>query len=68
LIDPPGSDRDEASWIGEIVRAAGNDLLLDLHNLHANAINFQFDQLVSLSSRRGSHRGDSSGGREVDRR
>lgn len=45
LIEPPGSDRDEASWISEIIGVAGNDLLLDLHNLHANAINFHFDPL-----------------------
>ena len=43
LIDPPGSDRDEATWVAEIVRGSHSDLLLDLHNLHANALNFNFD-------------------------
>lgn len=43
LIDPPGSDRDEATWVSEIVRGSNCDLLLDLHNLHANALNFHFD-------------------------
>jgi uncharacterized protein (UPF0276 family) len=43
LIDPPGSDRDEATWVSEIVRGSGSDLLLDLHNLYANALNFGFD-------------------------
>jgi uncharacterized protein (UPF0276 family) len=43
LIDPPGSDRDEATWVAEIVRGSGADLLLDLHNLHANALNFHFN-------------------------
>lgn len=43
LIDPPGSDRDEAGWTREILSASGCDLLLDLHNLHANAVNFGFD-------------------------
>jgi uncharacterized protein (UPF0276 family) len=43
LIDPPGSDRDEASWIAEILRNSESELLLDLHNLHANALNFHFD-------------------------
>lgn len=43
LIDPPGSDRDEATWVSEIVRNSESDLLLDLHNLHANSINFNFD-------------------------
>jgi uncharacterized protein (UPF0276 family) len=43
LMDPPGSDRDEATWIAEIVTATDTELLLDLHNLHANAINFGYD-------------------------
>lgn len=43
LIDPPGSDRDEASWLSAIVRNSESRLLLDLHNLHANALNFNFD-------------------------
>ncbi len=43
LIDPPGSDRDEATWVSEIVRQSESDLLLDLHNLHANSTNFHFD-------------------------
>lgn len=43
LIDPPGSDRDEATWISDVLQAGGCDLLLDLHNLHANAANFGFD-------------------------
>jgi uncharacterized protein len=43
LIDPPGSDRDEASWVSEIICHSDGDLLLDLHNLHANSINFNFD-------------------------
>ena len=42
LIDPPGSDRDEATWVSEIVRGSNSDLLLDLHNLYANALNFGF--------------------------
>lgn len=43
LIDPPGSDRDEASWLSAVVRNSESKLLLDLHNLHANALNFNFD-------------------------
>jgi uncharacterized protein (UPF0276 family) len=43
LIDPPGSDQNEATWVAEIVRGSDSDLLLDLHNLHANALNFNFD-------------------------
>jgi hypothetical protein len=49
LIDPPGSDRDEATWVSEIVRQSESDLLLDLHNLHANSINFQFDPVDYLA-------------------
>ncbi len=43
LIDPPGSDRDEATWVSEIVGESHCELLLDLHNLYANALNFNFD-------------------------
>lgn len=43
LIEPAGSDRDEATWVSEIIRHSESDLLLDLHNLHANALNFNFD-------------------------
>jgi uncharacterized protein len=48
LIDPPGSDRDEPAWITEIVETADVELLLDLHNLHANAVNFGFDARAAL--------------------
>jgi uncharacterized protein (UPF0276 family) len=43
LIDPPGSCLDEASWVGEIIGNSASDLLLDLHNLYANSVNFGFD-------------------------
>ena len=43
LIEPPGSDRDEAAWLSAIIRNSESKLLLDLHNLHANACNFNFD-------------------------
>lgn len=43
LIEPVGSDRDEAAWLSAIVRNSESDLLLDLHNLHANALNFKCD-------------------------
>ena len=49
LIEPPGSDRDEASWVAEIIRNSESDLLLDLHNLHANALNFNFDPYAYIS-------------------
>jgi uncharacterized protein (UPF0276 family) len=43
LIDPPGSVLDELGWLTAILDATPCDLLLDLHNLHANAVNFGFD-------------------------
>jgi uncharacterized protein (UPF0276 family) len=43
LIDPPMSTSDEATWTVDVLAATGCDLLLDLHNLHANATNFGFD-------------------------
>lgn len=48
LIEPPGSDRDEATWVSEIICGANNDLLLDLHNLYANALNFHFDPFAFI--------------------
>jgi hypothetical protein len=43
LIDPPLSSYDEAAWLQAVVGTTGCELLLDLHNLHANAHNFGFD-------------------------
>lgn len=42
LIDPPFSTYDEISWLEAVSRATGCALLLDLHNLYANATNFGF--------------------------
>jgi uncharacterized protein len=43
LIDPPLSDLSEAEFIRGAIRACETSLLLDLHNLHANATNFGCD-------------------------
>jgi uncharacterized protein (UPF0276 family) len=43
LIDPPGSKLSEAEWTCQIVAAADCDLLLDVHNLYANSVNFGFN-------------------------
>lgn len=43
LIDPPGSTLDEPAWVGAILAGAGAPLLIDLHNLYANAVNFGRD-------------------------
>jgi uncharacterized protein (UPF0276 family) len=48
LIDPPASTMDEASWVERILNQSECDLLLDLHNLHANASNFGFDPTAFL--------------------
>jgi hypothetical protein len=49
LIDPPGSDRDEPTWISEILAASDCPLLLDLHNLYANGLNFGYDPMTALT-------------------
>jgi len=43
LIDPPASDHDEPTWLSGTVAASGAGLLLDLHNLWANSVNFGLD-------------------------
>lgn len=43
LIYPPASDLDEPAWLCETIAAADGGLLLDLHNLFANSINFGLD-------------------------
>lgn len=48
LIEPPASDIDEPEWAGAIVAMADATLLLDLHNLYANAINFGQDLFAYL--------------------
>ena len=43
LIDPPASTMEEAHWVTEIISGCNGSLLLDLHNLYANAVNFGED-------------------------
>ena len=43
LIDPPASTLDEATWVSNIITGSNAGLLLDLHNLYANACNFGID-------------------------
>jgi len=50
LVDPPGSRYREDAWLGRVVAATGCDLLIDLHNLHANALNFGFDALAVIDA------------------
>ena len=49
LVEPPCSALGEAAWITDIAAASGCGLLLDLHNLYANATNFGFDPLRFLA-------------------
>jgi uncharacterized protein len=46
ILQPPGSSMGEAQWIGEILNRSGCGLLLDLHNLYANAHNFGGDTMA----------------------
>ncbi len=50
LIDPPGSAMEETEWVGSILGATQSPMLLDLHNLYANAINFGRDPRKLLLS------------------
>lgn len=43
IIDPPGSTLAERTWLTRLLATSRADLLLDLHNLYTNAINFGFD-------------------------
>jgi uncharacterized protein len=48
LIDPPLSTLDEPDWIRGILERSEAPLLLDLHNLYANAVNFGADPATML--------------------
>jgi uncharacterized protein len=48
LMEPPASDCSEVEWVSSVVAASDCDLLLDLHNVHANSINFGFDPIAYL--------------------
>jgi uncharacterized protein (UPF0276 family) len=48
LVEPPCSEMDEPEWVGAILAASNAPLLLDLHNLYANAINFGRDPAEML--------------------
>jgi uncharacterized protein len=68
LIYPPVSDLDEPTWLCETMSASDGSLLLDLHNLFANSINFGLDAREFLA-RLPAHRIQGvhiSGGRWID--
>lgn len=48
LVEPPASTLDEATWLTGIVAGSGSRMLLDLHNLYANAVNSGRDPAEEL--------------------
>jgi hypothetical protein len=48
LVRPPGSTLTEPAWVRLILEATGAELLLDLHNLYANAVNEGEDPVQRL--------------------
>lgn len=48
LIEPPDSVLSEPEWVTAILAASASPLLLDLHNLYANAVNFGHEPLEFL--------------------
>jgi uncharacterized protein (UPF0276 family) len=49
LVEWPGAEMDEATFVSELVERTGALLLLDLSNLYANAHNHGWDALESLA-------------------
>jgi uncharacterized protein (UPF0276 family) len=48
LVDPPGSTLSEPTWVSAILEAVDCNSLLDLHNVHANALNHGYDAMEFL--------------------
>ena len=69
LIEPPLCTFDEASWLHAVLAATDCDLLLDLHNVYANAMNFAFDAEALVRSLPASPIGavHLAGGRRIER-
>jgi uncharacterized protein (UPF0276 family) len=49
LVEWPGAEMDEATFVSELLRRTGALLLLDLSNLYANAHNHGYDALEALT-------------------
>jgi uncharacterized protein (UPF0276 family) len=43
LVEPPDSSLSEPDWVTAVIAGSSSPLLLDLHNLYANAVNFGHD-------------------------
>ncbi|HEV7763995.1 MAG TPA: DUF692 family protein [Thermoanaerobaculia bacterium] len=69
LIEPPLCSYDEESWLHAVLAATSGDLLLDLHNVYANGVNFGFDSEHVVRSLPGDCVGGVhlAGGRRVER-
>lgn len=69
LVEPPASVYAEGEWLHAVLAATGCELLLDLHNLHANAANFGFDAAEVVRSLPHSRVGviHLAGGRMIER-
>ncbi len=50
LVDPPGSSMTESAWLTAVATQSGCPLLLDLHNVHTNAINFGYSAADMIES------------------
>ncbi len=50
LLEPPGSTMTEQPWLAALFAQCPNGWLLDLHNVHANALNFGFDARAFLEA------------------
>jgi uncharacterized protein len=68
LIDPPASDLDEPEWLAKTLKVSGASLLLDLHNLYANSLNFgaRPEEFLARLPADGIHQVHISGGRWID--
>lgn len=47
LIAPPASSLTEVEWLQQVTTMSGAPLLLDLHNLYTNAVNFESDPVTA---------------------
>ena len=67
-FDIDDSEMDEATFLNALCNESGCGLVLDLHNLHTNAVNHGFDAMAMLQALDLSHVGEIhvAGGMELD--
>jgi uncharacterized protein (UPF0276 family) len=66
LIEPPLSTYSEEAWLCAVVAQTRCELLLDLHNLYANAHNFGFDAFAAVRSLPAPRLVHLAGGRRIE--